>query len=259
MVIQLGTLSCGNYGEDTLTASKLDDGSVVIERTNKRGSSKTWTIAMSDTLRVTSEMFAAGMETQVVLLRGDEELAIAHFEVNISDGGTGDTEVAAVVRTLAETAGCTAIIEPRVVPEYMRTPPAPRRPPPPAPPPERPKVMRPVRAGADVLASLATDAIEGGLVRVLRVADGSIVLEDAFTGDAWTIVASDELVLTIWGLSPGPPDYTAITLTRGEHRLPAFYVWNDPTKGLHQAQVVELVNKIADVAGCRVSVTERWD
>lgn len=271
MVTKLGKLECGNYGEDTLTASKLDDGSVVIERTNKDGTTRRWTIGGTDTLRVSGDTFGdsrvACMETLLVLVPAEPatpepkrgEVGIAHFEINSQWGGTFIDEVAVFARAVAAVCGCSVmVIEPP--PEPM--PAAPQSPPPPArtpAPPPPPKIALPVRPGAAELASLATSATEQGLVRVLRVADGSTVLEDAFSGEAWTINASDELLLTVWGLSPGSPDRTVINLSRGDEELPRFYVWNDPTRGLHQAQVVELVKKIADLAGCRLRVDERWD
>lgn len=251
MVTKLGQLACGNHGESTLTASKLDGGSVVIEL----GESQRWAIGPTDTLRVTGRVFGddrvACMESFLML----NDVEITHFEINSQWGGTIIGEVAAFACAIAAASGCSVtVIDPP--PEPMPAAPEPAAPPPA---PQMPKVVVPVRTGADVLASLATSVNEEGLVRVLRLADGAIVLEDAFTAVAWTIRPSDELLLTVWGLSPGPPGRTTITLSRGDEKLASFYVWDDPTRGLHQAQVVELVKKIADLAACRVCVNERWD
>jgi hypothetical protein len=254
MVTKLGQLECGNYGEDTLTASKLEDGSVVIERTNKDGSLQSWTIGATDALRVSGKTFGDATVALMESFLFVNDVEISHFEINSQWGGTIIGEVAELARAVGAASGCRVT----VIDLVDESPPPAPAPSPPSPPPPAPKVMLPVRAGADVLASLETNATEEGLVRLLRLANGTIVFENAFTGEAWTIDASDELLLTIWGLSPGPSYRTVLELSRRDEELASFHVWTEAARGLHHAQVVEFVEKITDLVGCKLRVHEEW-
>src|SRR3954463_13939389 len=105
MVMVMVMLGCGNYGEDSLSWKREGEGAIVLVRINREGPAQQWALEPTDTLRVSSEIFNAGMETRLVLERGKAVIEIASFEVRLSDGGTSDVQVAALAREVAAAAG----------------------------------------------------------------------------------------------------------------------------------------------------------
>jgi hypothetical protein len=110
----IATIECGDHGEDTLRAVKIDD-SIVLERTRKTGRVERWPILATDTLRVSHDMWGntsmAGIEWKLTLVSHcGSSSAITHLEFDAASGGVTDKDIAAFVNTVAAAAGCTAKI-----------------------------------------------------------------------------------------------------------------------------------------------------
>lgn len=254
---------CGNYGEDALTAWKLPDGVVVIERVGKDGRSRRWPVEATDTLRVTAEAWGnltmVGADTFLILVALEgEEIEISHFEINLSWGGVTDDEVAELARKIAIEAGCTVT----VVPIKFADPPAvrndetaaPKQVPAAAPiTAAPPKALLGDRAGSVLLASLLCGDDNNEQLRAIKLSDNTVVIENATTGAHWLIASDDVLVITPYAVVGGPGGvWTCLERATGKDRIAGFYCWEDDRKGADEAAVAAFVAKVVAAAACKV-------
>lgn len=263
--VVIATSECGNYGEDTLTAWKLADGAVVVERECKDGTVLCWQIDATDTLRTSSEAWGSGgivgLETDLVAIAQDgEEIAITHFEFSSPWGGASDRDVAMLAEAIANEARCTLDIVPTKYPESMT-----RKPevaaPTPAPEPPPPQVGRrePLladSAGAEVLASIVGGKETNEELRAIRLADGNVWIENEATGARWQITRDNTLWITPYVMATSSDDGVETFLEReppvSPEQIAAFKCWADERKGPDEAAVAEFVAKVVAATGCKV-------
>jgi len=251
---------CGNYGEDALTAWKLPDHAVVIERVAKDGSSRRWRVEAGDTLRVSGDAWGtttmAGINTQLTLVTaGGEERELSHFEFSAAWGGPTDDDVAKLARTVALAVGCMVTVIPTTYPARAHERPAPKVE---APPPEIipiapaiPKVHVGDVAGASVLCSIVCGDDSDEHLRAIVLPDGTVVIENATTGAHWQIHRDDVLVITPF-VVPSGPEGVWTCLERGNDRIAGCYWRETDRNGTDEAAVAAFVAKVTAVVGCNV-------
>lgn len=246
-MVTLARLDCGNNGEDSLAALKLDDGTVVLEYTTSVGRTSRIRVAPDDTLRVSSEIWgkqAKSMETELMLVsRTGASTDVAHFEYNPTFLGVHADDVGAFASAVADAIGCGVNVMPTkertfIAPELDSDP---RR----ATPQPPPSVRFRDRLGAEVFAKLQTlDAIQ--------LPDGSVVVESTAYGFVWRITAESTLV--VWPHEGMGCVETTLSCIEQPPELGDFE-WNPKTKtGVHEDAVVGFAQAIAERSGCALHV-----
>lgn len=259
---------CGNYGEESLVGSRLPNGTVVLERGGKGSCAHRWTIAATDTLHVTSGAWGTaamlGMETQLTLkTAAGETIEVAHFEFSAAWGGPTDDTVATLARRIAIEAGCAVTVIPITFPvdwdQVVSTAPAPvslTAAPTPASLSQRPD--------GPLLATLLGGDGSTDPVYAVQRADGTVVIENATTGEHWTITREHVLVITPYAVGGASAQgvWTCLerrpVMTASDRVLPnaemiaGFYWWDDERSGVDEAAVAAFVHTLVTAAACEV-------
>ena len=246
-MVTLAKLDCGNYGEASIAALELDDGTVVLEYTSKEGRTTRHTVEPDDTLRIASEIWgkqAPNMETELMLVRRNgTSTEIAHFEYTTTFGGVHADEVGAFAIAVADATGCGVNVLPTkertyIAPELDSDPPRATPQPPPA-------VRYIDRLGVEVFATLDT-------LNAMRLPDGSVVVESSAYGFVWHITELSTLV--VWPHEGVACVETTLSCIEQPPELGEFE-WNPKTRtGIDEATVVAFAQAIAERTGCVLHV-----
>lgn len=248
----IAKLSCGNFGEDDLVATKREDGSVVLEIIAKDRSIRLHTVEPTDTLRVSSEIWGAPLPSMaselMIVSRCGSSTLVTHFELNAMWGGVHADEVGAFASAIADACGCGVNVLPTQERETTRTEHRPRKP---SEPPPRPSYVHYVdRPGVEVIASV-------GYLNALQLPDGTVIVERLPTGVFVTVTAKDTLQVSQWHHSIGTPSIETWLARLGVSGTLGEFEWNLKTNtGIHTDEVIAFANAIADVTGCKVKLPD---
>ena len=119
-MVTITRLACGEHSEDSLSAVKLDDGTVALEYRAQDGRWTRYVVAPDDTLRISSEIWGKqrpNMETELVIVsRTGFSTDVAHFECGATSGGVHANEVGEFASAVADASGCGVNVLPRAGP-----------------------------------------------------------------------------------------------------------------------------------------------